>query len=78
MNLVTDCNKYSRLDIMPFLILYPLTTYYAYYVIEEEIYSRLAILLLLLLHLLTYLTSHWSLPFKIINQYSHVNTIQQA
>lgn len=74
-DLVVPSSKWLRLDTLPFLAIYSLTLYWACLVVEEDIYARLVVLGVLLLHLLTYLLSHWSTSFKMMNEYSRVSSI---
>jgi hypothetical protein len=67
--LIKKKNKYFRLDVLPFIIIYSMIIYVYNFSVEEEIFGRLILLIILLLHIITYLCSHWSVRFKIMSQF---------
>lgn len=69
MKLLKKRNKYLRVDVLPFLIMYPLLIGHYLFLVEEEIMGRVSLLGLVIGHVITYLSSHWSVRWKVFNQY---------
>ena len=69
MRLLKSRHNLLRVDILPFLVVYPVGVSYYLFLVEEEIMGRMLLLALVIAHVILYLSSHWSVRFKVFNQF---------
>jgi hypothetical protein len=73
-SLLVTRNKYLRLDVIPFIIIYSMLITLIFSLDEDnEVYIKLAFIGAIFLNCIVYLSSHWSARMKAIVQYSTIS-----